>query len=543
MFDPTKLVSPRDIVIEKLDLNLNRALLDKDNTRVRHIQSNTGVYNTGAIVDEYTDATVTVPVRIGRELVYNRVDIEKCISELSFVQIDKDGQETYSIYTDSLYGTLRNIKSDALCDFLNEQYDIPLKHTDLEHSEILQFSAADTVLGPLYNKINCELLDSYVAYTSGDVVVNHVPEIYSNATNTVCNGCMLVREWKYGEELRLSPDNLADLNGWTIMLETVDDLLAVSNSNVWLKLVYNTLNQAWNVIADGVMLKSLPANVDAVIGISAFSDGLVVKQYIDAQEVSSDNVPTTSVTKNRGIMRITAYTTNPYPGIFRIKAEVVSDSSTTPAFISSNTKVYGKPYTLIRASGSSNAAVGSLTKPVMLTSHRGENYSELEDTLFSPTFNKRQGALGTVISFEKYKEQTVNFNLYKNNSVYSFDDIKTMSLTLFNNLNISQSYRVDITPVTTTEGTTITVKTTKNDVLVANVTKPIDSDMLFKVVMSPNKLEIHQGDVKLSEIIVPSPVESISTLKYRIRCSITAKSDKMLPEIELTQNWKNINEL
>lgn len=410
MFDPTKLVTPLDVVIKATNERVRKLLIDENNTVVKSVESHTGHFNTKALVDIVDSDGVVV--RADREILYNRVDIGEFVDGLAIETKDIYDITNKNIITDYVTQTNTNPGVDDLVTLFNNEYNLPVEADDLTMVPRTQVTGRDTSFGQVYKDINCKITTGLITHSGGNIVVHQRADTYPFSYNKITTskpGFMVYREWSHDEILELTLPDIESVaqSGWEVMFEDVESTQQLGNGDLWFKIKHDTSTSKWIYESiNGTRLEIDAASL-VKIKVSVVDGSLTVEclSFVNNNAYESIGVDTVvKLTHSRGLQRVTAHSTNPNPTLFNLKVKLTQSEVSDAEGLITNDKSYDYTYNQLQASPSSNALTGLVDKNIVITSYNVVNYAETltPNSFIAVSPSKR----GIIQSFDKFDTES-----------------------------------------------------------------------------------------------------------------------------------------
>ena len=541
MSDITTPVSPKDAIIMSLDDGTGRVLIDKNKTDVVYVEPYHIRKNTRAYLNEYdTDAKLNI-VRNHREIHYDRIDLNELMEDIATLSPDASDQLCYFIHIPVDTRMSGNVHSGALSDILNQYYDIPVEHTDFDDAILERVKPIQGTMGTIYRAMNCLTTNNELSYTGGSV-----SRYDDEQSATVSNpGFIVNREWTNGEALTLYPNGDTNKTGWVIEVGFNDDVEYTTPVSPKLVLTQNDGSQLWDVTHDGQLVASFNGNPESGVTIEVSNKTLTIRSAdvevndrpVVMRAMGIESAPVSieapELYKDRGIMRITAYTTNPHPSLYKLGFDLnVTEASDTTGLVT-NDKYYARAYDMVLSDKRSNAVVGDIRYPVCISPYRVINYVEKQKDVFKSTNGAELGSIETFVKPEGFNSKKVSFLLDYLDGTLPNDTVSSVTITVTDTRNVNNKYYVKSIAI---DGSTtmVGVGPSLNALTYKNVEGVVASEM-FNVTITAGNIEVTEGDFVLGNYIAPDNVDSTDISIYKVDIEIQAKPNKTLPNIGVIQ--------
>lgn len=545
MFDPTKLESPLNHVIDSITPNIDKIVLQKDTTRVVSLKPTAPYYNTQATVHDYDIATSTV--NNTRDVNYNRIDIGKYIESRAKVNTMLDGTSEYVLVSSDIEVITRQAGITLVTAVLNNNYDLPIIVSDLTTIKSEHRHHTVSSFGNLYMLTNGIISGNTLTYISGDVVVYNLPDTTRfsyNKIRTTRRGMSFYREWIAGGTIEITMPHQSEADGWSIQIEDVSTTDHIGNGVIWLHIGFNSDSGCW-VYKNGEQEHTVDGTLGAQIKLSLNDRKVtVVGKTLNSSDgyitVFEDVTATSDY--NRGLNRITMYSNNPTAGIVNFEINTQNGEVVDETLIE-NTQQYYKQLTTIKAAESSNALFGKVKYPIMVTRYDNEGYTQPKiDTVFVGKSDK--GYVSSVDTFTNDLKQVLEFNVAALNELLKNNEIESFTFTILNKDNVNFRRQITCKPIIL-DGviTSIEVLTIHNGELIFTSNKIIgEGDANIVVSISNYEIQIDKDvDIltklqthKFGDIVKPD-----EQLQFLVRLDITTNNNVILPTISITKTYSS----
>ena len=548
MFDPTKLESPLNHVIDSITPNIDKIVLHADTTRVVSLKPTAPYYNTQATVYDYDSNTSVVSNT--RDVNYNRVDIGKYIESRAKLNTMLDGTSEYVLVSSDVEVITRQAGITLVTGVLNNNYDLPITVNDLTTVKSVPRHQTVSNFGNLYMLSNGILSDNILTYISGDVVVYNLPdttEFSYNKVRTTRRGMSFYREWDAGNTIEITMPVESEADGWSVQIEDVSAIDHIGNGTVWLHIGFNSDSGCW-VYKNGEQEYSVDGKVGARFKLSVANRSVtVIGETLNSSDgyITVFESVTASTNYDRGLNRITMYSNNPAAGIVNFKMSAQTGVNDDTSLIK-NTQQYSKQLTTIKAAESSNALVGIVKYPIMVTRYDNEGYTQPKiDTVFVGKSDK--GYVSSVDTFTNDLKQVLEFNVTALNELLKNNEVESFTLTILNKDNVNIRRQITCKPIVLDSGiTSIEVLTIHNGELIFTSNKIIgEGDANIVVSISNYEIQIDKDvdtltklqTYKLGDIVKPD-----EQLQFLVRLDITTNNNVILPTISITKTYSSASD-
>lgn len=530
MFDTKILVSPLNDVIDTIRRQNNDTydlLLTKNNAEVVTVDTLTGEYNTTAVINNLND--VGEITKLGREVVYNRVDLGLFIRENTQLVVGRNNVATHHLLSYRDLGTILNPTGPHVAQVLRAHYDLPVEAIDVEvttpYDDGSQFNPDEGSNNPGdYPRIvNGTIENTLYTYTGGFVPVGHLndcPLVDTRVDTGMVLGLQVVRKLAPKEVLELTLPLIKYDDDWTVMFESLYTESVGTQGNLWFKLKLDTATNSWVLYMQGrnaiwlsgqrlvTIQVTKESNVLTVKGIDVNGNVSMVKHVGDAM-LSSDE-----------LQRITTYTNNPFPRILQFKLKSSNDNNIITV---ADTAAADKR---------SNALFSSAGSPIIITDAVCLNYVESDlDRFVSRYDNVLRGSVTKLTQINTDTEATL-ITAIANFSKLCLDGIfKRLTLKITNINDVDNAVTVEYNIV----GTDVIAKTIQVVVSLNGEPAPVKTVKLydlagvFKVKICPGHILVASSDDTL--VHHPQVLDDIGPFQYQVEFGIEQNTAGKLPSI------------
>lgn len=548
MFDPTKLESPLNHVIDSITPNIDKIVLNADTTRVVSLKPTAPYYNTQATVHDYD--SVSSVVSNTRDVNYNRIDIGKYIEARAKLNTMLDGTSEYILVSSDVEVVTRQAGITLVTAVLNNNYGLPITVNDLTTVKSEARHQTVSSFGNLYMLSNGIHSGDVLTYTSGDVVVYNLPdttEFSYNKVRTTRRGMSFYREWNVADVIEIKMPIESEADGWSVQIEDVSAIDHIGNGTVWLHIGFNSDSGCW-VYKNGEQEHSVDGKVGARFKLSVANRSVtVIGETLNSSDeyITVFESVTASTDYDRGLNRITMYSNNPTAGIVNFKMSAQTGVNDDTSLIK-NTQQYSKQLTTIKAAESSNALVGIVKYPITITRYDNEGYTQPKiDTVFVGKSDK--GYVSSVDTFTNDLKQVLEFKVTALNELLKNNEIESFTLTILNKDNVNFRRQITCKPIVLDSGiTSIEVLTIHNGELIFTSNKIIgEGDANIVVSISNYEIQIDKDvdtltklqTYKLGDIVKPD-----EQLQFLVRLDITTNNNVILPTISITKTYPSASD-
>ena len=548
MFDPTKLESPLNHVIDSITPNIDKIVLNADTTRVVSLKPTAPYYNTQATVHDYD--SVSSVVSNTRDVNYNRIDIGKYIEARAKLNTMLDGTSEYVLVSSDVEVITRQAGITLVTGVLNNNYDLPITVNDLTTVKSEARHQTVSSFGNLYMLSNGIHSGDVLTYISGDVVVYNLPdttEFSYNKVRTTRRGMSFYREWNAADVIEITMPIESEADGWSVQIEDVSAIDHIGNGAVWLHIGFNSDSGCW-VYKNGEQEYSVDGKVGARFKLSVANRSVtVIGETLNSSDgyITVFESVTASTNYDRGLNRITMYSNNPAAGTVNFKMSAQTGVNDDTSLIK-NTQQYSKQLTTIKAAESSNALVGIVKYPIMVTRYDNEGYTQPKiDTVFVGKSDK--GYVSSVDTFTNDLKQVLEFNVTALNELLKNNEVESFTLTILNKDNVNIRRQITCKPIVLDSGiTSIEVLTIHNGELIFTSNKIIgEGDANIVVSISNYEIQIDKDvdtltklqTYKFGDIVKPD-----EQLQFLVRLDITTNNNVILPTISITKTYSSASD-
>ncbi len=547
MFDPTKLESPLNHVIDSITPNIDKIVLNADTTRVVSLKPTAPYYNTQATVHDYD--SVSSVVSNTRDVNYNRIDIGKYIEACAKLNTMIDGTSEYILVSSDVEVVTRQAGITLVTAVLNNNYGLPITVNDLTTVKSEARHQTVSSFGNLYMLSNGIHSGDVLTYINGDVVVYNLTdttEFSYNKVRTTRRGMSFYREWNVADVIEITMPIESEADGWSVQIEDVSAIDHVGNGTVWLHIGFNSDSGCW-VYKNGEQEHSVDGKVGARFKLSVANRNVtVIGETLNSSDeyITVFESVTASTDYDRGLNRITMYSNNPTAGVVNFKMSAQTGVNDDTSLIK-NTQQYSKQLTTIKAAESSNALVGIVNYPITITRYDNEGYTQPKiDTVFVGKSDK--GYVSSVDTFTNDLKQVLEFKVTALNELLKNNEIESFTLTILNKDNVNFRRQITCKPIIL-DGviTSIEVLTTHNGELIFTSNKIIgEGDANIVVSVSNYEIQIDKDvDIltklqthKFGDIVKPD-----EQVQFLVRLDITTNNNVILPTISITKTYSSAN--
>ena len=548
MFDPTKLESPLNHVIDSITPNIDKIVLNADTTRVVSLKPTAPYYNTQATVHDYD--SVSSVVSNTRDVNYNRIDIGKYIEARAKLNTMLDGTSEYILVSSDVEVVTRQAGITLVTAVLNNNYGLPITVNDLTTVKSEAHHHTVSSFGNLYMLSNGIHSGDVLTYISGDVVVYNLPdttEFSYNKVRTTRRGMSFYREWNAVDVIEITMPIESEADGWSVQIEDVSAIDHIGNGTVWLHIGFNSDSGCW-VYKNGEQEHSVDGKVGARFKLSVANRNVtVIGETLNSSDeyITVFESVTASTDYDRGFNRITMYSNNPTAGVVNFKMSAQTGVNDDTSLIK-NTQQYFKQLTTIKAAESSNALVGIVNYPITITRYDNEGYTQPKiDTVFVGKSDK--GYVSSVDTFTNDLKQVLEFNVATLNELLKNNEIESFTLTILNKDNVNFRRQITCKPIVLDgDITSIEVLTIHNGELIFTSNKIIgEGDANIVVSISNYEIQIDKDvdtltklqTYKLGDIVKPD-----EQLQFLVRLDITTNNNVILPTISITKTYSSASD-
>ena len=525
MSDPITPVSPQAAIVTSLDAGINRVRIDKDKTDVVYVEPYRTRSNTRAYLNEYETNDKTTIIRNHREVHYNRIDLAQLIEELAVVTPNSYDQLCHVIHTASIDTTSPNLNAADFCTLLNNEYDIPILPTDLVDTAIEGATSMDTALGAVYRTMNCVITDVEVAY-SGGTITSFDNTLQKGNTHP---GFVLTREWTSGETLNILPNENIDKSGWSIELGFNNDVDYTTALHTSLVLRQDSKSEVWQVVYNDEIVAVFNGTRESGVAVTIGNRELTIETI--GGVTTSVIIDTPDIHYTRGIMRITAYTSNPYPSLYKLGFDVTSPKVVPTEDLTVNNKNYVAGYNLITSDPRSNAVFNGITYPVSASPYKALNYIERAEDVFKSYTDSTYGMLSTFVKPKGFNDQKVTFLLGYNDGVLPADTVAGVLITITDTRNVNNKLYVK-TIITPNGGTLVGTGPSINALVYASM-QPASSCDIFSVTIAAGNVEVTDDELVIGRHVSTERVSTTDLSVYKVDIEINVKKGSRLPNIDV----------
>lgn len=526
MLDLSTPVSPVVAIVETLDDSTKHILIDSNKTDVVYVEPYHIRNNTRAYINEYdTDAKLNI-IRNHREIHYDRIDLNELMGDIATLTPDANDQLCHVIHTPVYNSTIHNIDSSRLSDLLNQYYDIPVEVTDF--SDVTQERVKPIVssMGTVYRIMNCVTTDIDLSYTGGTIT-----RYDESQKTTVSNpGFVVNREWKNGDVLTLLPNENINKTGWVIEIGFNDNVEYTTPVSPKLILTQNDRNQSWDVTINDKVVTTFNGNPESGVTLEVGNKTLVVD--ITGSESNPVSIEVPELYKDRGVMRIVAYTTNPYPSLYRLGFDLTTPEVAQTDGLVINNKNYAPVYNLILSDTRSNAVVGDIMYPVSVSPYRINNYVEREADIFNPVDGDQWGSIEVFVKPVGFNSQKVTFMLDYEDGTLPVDTVAHVIITITDTRNVNNKFYVKSIIINDT--TAIVGAGPSLNALAYKKVEGAAASEIFSVTIAAGNVDVTEDDVVLGKYTSLDEVDSTDVSIYKVDIEVQVKPNKTLPNIGVT---------
>ena len=554
MFDPTKLESPLNLMVDEITPDISGVILNKLQYRVIELRTITPYRNTAATLKYFIDENDTVGEI--REIEYDRVDIGEYIKHHAKFEMNYDNTPTYVLVTDDINVTTKNAGPVMVSKLLNKEYNLPITADDLQLIVQPGYYTKTTSFGDLYLLSNALVSGDTITYTNGNVSVYYRPDTmqYSyNKVTTTQPGLSFYREWNSEETLEISLPTSLVSDSWSLMIEDVNSINMAGNGKLWIDLKYNIHDNTWSYLNDDDEMFSMVVDTVAKLKINVTNNGVV----IEGLSLVNNNTYVTqfkyTVQSNgsvSGLNRITMYSSNPFANPISYKFKTSDTVDYDIQDLKPNYKSYTTRDSVIVADPRSNGICGAVKYPIRVTKYDTNNYLQVGslDEFVGGRTNTDKAMVSTVDSFASDKVQILSMHIQDLGARFIDGTISKLSYTVTSKSNLLSSFKVELSFKNLTEsGAALKAQTYINGNLVSISNYDITSNVAFIVVsisgygigiVDNNDTVLGTGSIGEYSTMGDSVIKS-----FKVKMDMIIDSGSELPLISIMKEYTNANEV
>lgn len=381
MFNPKVMTSPWQTVVNAIDSKdpIYRLLLDRYNAKVQSVKHQDKRTNTLALIEQ-TNAITKKPYT--REIEYDRLDIGAWIAANTTVYTDKFDIKRRSLISGSVNTSSVNVDIPTLTNVLYQNHGIFISEADLTYGQDKSFKPVDTAYGMAYYLLNCTTYGDLVTYIGGNTLISHLNIGRANQSTSdslILPGFSITRDQANDEVLQLKLPKLGDVDDWTVMFESVNNLTDKSAGVFWLKIELSADGSQWRVIDATGTTALLDATIVNTVTIVRSENVILLSGTVPSGESSTFDFEISEPIDDYILQRVTAYSKNPYATTLQF--EMTSDGESIPVNDPESDLLQNHPIDLVKnntilAHVNSNALTGRVDMPITLTDLIAVNYKE-----------------------------------------------------------------------------------------------------------------------------------------------------------------------
>lgn len=554
MFDPKKLESPLNLIINDITPDITGVVLNKLQYRVIDLKSITPYRNTSATLKYFADESDLVgEIRI---VEYDRVDIGEYIDEHAKFEISYDNVPTYVMVTEDIEVTTKNAGPSLVSKLLNKEYGLPITPSDLKLISQPGYYTKSTAFGELYLLSNGVVTGDTVTYVNGNTSVYHLPDTKKYSYNKVTGtqpGLAFYRKWTAEETLEITLPSANIAEGWSFMIEDVAAIDSVGNGLLWINLKYDHNKGAWTCVsADGVM-HTMVVETIAKLKVNVTNDGVVIEGLAlvnNNNYVQQFKIQVPGNKHASGLNRVTMYSTNPFANPISYKFNVGSVGEYGIQNLIPNYKDYITRSNVIIADPQSNGVCGQVKYPIRVTKYDTSNYLQVGslDSFTGGLVNTGKAMISSVDSFPADQTQILAMHIQELGERMIDGTITKLSFRVTSKSNLIASYKVDLTFKELTEvGAVLKVEAFSNGSLVTISDYTITPDITF-ITVDVSGYGIGISDNGDNDIGIGSlgeyPTNDATTIKsFKVRMDMDVIKTAELPQVTVVKEYTRTNPL
>lgn len=554
MFDPKKLVTPLNIIINDVTPDITGLVLNKLQYRVIELNQISPYRNTSAKLMYFRDEN-DLEGEI-RNIEYNRINIGEYIDKNAKFEINYENKPTYVLVTDDIEVSTKNAGPALVSKILNREYGLPILEDDLMIVKQPEYYLRSSSFGELYLLSNAVVAGDTVTYLNGKTSVYHLPDMQQYSYNKVTstrNGVGFYREWDTKESLEITLPSTDNADGWSIMVEDVSSIDHVGNGNLWVNLKYDNIKGSWSYLTDTGVQYEMVVTTIGKLRITVTDDGVVVKglslinnnAYV---EEFSFTVPGNGY--SNGLNRITIYSNNPLATPIAYKFNVTPASLDEPTTLIPNLKEYTNRDSVIVASPSSNGVFGEVKYPIRVTKYDTSGYLQVGslDKFIGTDTHVGKVMISTLDKFTSNSTLIYSMNIQNLGKLFIDGVITKLAYTVTTKSDLTVRHFAEMTvKEITSDGVNLEVKSYINGFLALSTNYKITETVETIVVrVSNNAIIITDGNndiITYGVIGFYSYTDVVTDKSLKIKMEMEIDKKSPLPTISVNKQYTPTNEV
>ena len=554
MFDPNKLVTPLNIIINDVTPDITGLVLNKLQYRVIELNQISPYRNTSAKLMYFRDEN-DLEGEI-RNIEYNRINIGEYIDKNAKFEINYENKPTYVLVTDDIEVSTKNAGPALVSKILNREYGLPILEDDLIMVKQPEYYLRSSSFGELYLLSNAVVSGDTITYLNGKTSVYHLPDTQQYSYNKVTstrNGVGFYREWDTKESLEITLPSTDNADGWSIMVEDVSSINHVGNGNLWVNLKYDNIKGSWSYLTDTGVQYEMVVTTIGKMQITVTNDGVVIKglslinnnAYV---EEFSFTVPGNGY--SNGLNRITIYSNNPHATPVAYKFNVTPASLDEPTTLIPNLKEYTNRDNVIVASPKSNGVFGEVKYPIRVTKYDTSGYVQVAslDKFIGTDTHVGKVMISTLDKFSSDDSLIYSMNIQNLGKLFTDGVITKLAYTVTTKSDLTARHFAEMTvKEITSDGVILEVKSYINGFLALSTSYKITESVETIVIrVNNNAISITDGnDDTITYGVIGfyayTDVVTDRSLKIKMEMEIDKKSP--LPTISVNKQYTLTNPL
>lgn len=554
MFDPKKLVTPLNIIINDVTPDITGLVLNKLQYRVIELNQISPYRNTSAKLKYFRDEN-DLEGEI-RNIEYNRINIGEYIEKNAKFEINYDGKPTYVLVTDDIEVSTKNAGPALVSKILNKEYGLPILENDLTMVKQPEYYLRPSSFGELYLLSNAVVAGDTITYLNGKTSVYHLPDTqqysYNKVTATQC-GVSFYRKWDTNELFEITLPNVEDADGWSTMIEDVSAIDSVGNGSLWINLKYNSIKGSWSYLTNDGVHHEMVVTTIGKLRVTVTNDGIVIKglslvnnnAYV---EQFSFTVPGNGY--SNGLNRITIYSNNPLAAPISYKFNATPVSFDGPTTLIPNLKEYTNRDSVIVASPKSNGVFGEVKYPIRVTKYDTSGYLQVAslDKFIGTDTHVGKVMIATLDKFTSNSTLIYSMNIQNLGKLFIDGVITKLAYTITTKSDLTVRHFAEMTvKEIASDGVILEVKSYINGFLALSTSYKITETVETIVVrVSNNNIIITDGNndiITYGVIGFYSYTDVVTDKSLKIKMEMEIDKKSPLPTISVNKQYTPTNEL
>lgn len=541
MFDPKKLISPFQSAVNAVDSKdpIYKLLIDQYNTVVDKVDYQNKRTNTLATC---TQIDVSTGKPFTRAIEYDRLDIGLWSEKNTKEYIDKLGVRRRLLLSGGVNKTTVDVTVPVLTTTLYNDHGILISEADLTYGEDRTYSTVDTDFGKAYYLVNCTTYGNVVTYTGGDVIVNHLNVGRTTllpSDSDLKAGFRLLRTNQPGESVQIKLPVIGNTDKWTVLIESVDNLINNTPGVLWLKIELSDFGDYWTVYDSTGVIGTFDATEVNTLTLESVEGALVVRGNLVNGETQDLQFEPQEPVDEHIFQRITAYSNNPFATTFQF--EMNSTPVEVPVEVDVNLAVNNTIY----AHPLSNALTGRIDAPLTLSDLRAVNYNEAGQDTYKASATKvfDYGSIDRVVLMDNTKTLIPEIKIVDLPNLIRTNKISKLVFEIYSFVKNGFEYGTyvyEIVSVDPDNDTMHTIISYRGVILEENETATIPTSDTFAFQISTQYANVTFNSAMFS---LDRPLNDTSKTVFKqqnLKVGVYMKGKQVLPEVVYTKSLTNL---